>query len=85
MNAKDNIAHLEAINGFDCLNINSHKSIPETMNKPQIIQAIDARLKEYEKFPSTWNRLVKIRGKLLHNVRLSENDMITLKNEGYAI
>lgn len=57
----------------------------KNINRSQVIQAIDIRASrgEYDNFIATKNRLVVIRGKLLHNNRLSKNDLDTLTLEGY--
>ena len=51
------------------------------MKASELINQIDNRINsgEFKQFPSTANRLMNIRGKLLHNKRLSLNDVKTLE------
>lgn len=57
------------------------------MNTSELIQQIDNRINsgEYKLFPSTANRLMHIRKKLLHRIILSKSDIQTLKLENYYL
>ena len=58
------------------------------MNRSDIIKQIDQRVfdfKEYDSFQTLKNRLMKIRGKLLHCEMLSKNDIATLKSENFYL
>lgn len=57
------------------------------MNATDLITQIDNRINsgEYKQFPATANRLMQIRGKLLHKITLSKNDLITLNEENYYL
>lgn len=59
----------------------------QTTLNTDIIQQIDERLKsdEYKNFKATANALIVIRGKLLHKIELSKNQIATLKNENFLL
>jgi len=53
----------------------------------EIIQQIDERLKgdEYKNFKATANALIEIKGKLIHKMELSKNQIATLKAEKFLL
>jgi len=57
------------------------------MKTTDLINQIDVRTssKEYENFKATKNRLIEIRGKLLHGIKLSKNDLLTLTAESFYL
>ena len=57
------------------------------MKNFNLIHQIDNRINtgEFDDFKSIKNRLIKIRGKLLHKTMLSKSDIETLKNEDFLI
>lgn len=50
-----------------------------------VIQQIDDRRSEFAQFPNVLNRLITIRGKVLHHIKLSDNDVKTLELNNFYI
>ena len=50
-----------------------------------VIQQIDDRRSEFAQFQNVLNRLITIRGKVLHHIKLSDNDVKTLELNNFYI
>lgn len=57
------------------------------MKSSELIKQIDSRINtdEFNDFKATKNRLMQIRGKLLHSVRLSKNDVTTIELNSFYL